>query len=142
MTSNNKPTISDFLNEGNTLFKEKFVDTYYSAHLKLVGVVWKGLFTKEEYIKTFDRLLEHGRKHPVIGMYSDIRKQGVVSVEIRKHFEKVVVPEAARLGVIKTSVVSDASPFKKYYMNTIITATGKDAKICSNEQDALDYLLS
>jgi SpoIIAA-like len=142
MNSTSKPTVSDFINEGNILFKEKFVDTYYSAELRLIGIVWKGLFTKEDYVKVFDRLIEHASKNKVIGLYTDIRKQGVTSIEMRKHFEKVVTPAANRLGVNKTGVVSDASPFKKYYLNTLIATTGRAAKICSNEQDAIDYLVS
>jgi SpoIIAA-like len=142
MTSNTRPTINDFIDEKNILFREKFVTTYYSAQLKLIGIVWNGLFTKEDYVKVFNRLIEHATKNAVIGLYTDIRKQGVTSIEMRKHFEKVVTPAANRLGIYKTGVVSDASPFKKYYLNTLIATTGRAAKICSNEQDAIDYLLS
>jgi hypothetical protein len=67
MTSN-KPAVNDFLNESNILFKEKFVDTYYSAELRLIGIVWKGLFTKEDYINVFDRLIQHASKNKVIGL--------------------------------------------------------------------------
>ena len=134
--------ISELLAPEHVLFSEKFVTTYYSPDLQVVGIVWNGVFTKEEYIRTFERLLEHAHKHKTIGVYTDIRKQGVVPVQARKHFEQVISPESARLGVNKTGVVSDASPFKKYYLNTIIMMTRRPAKICSNEQDALDYILS
>lgn len=135
-------TIEALINDKNLIITEKYVKAYYSGSLKVMGIVWDGIFTKEEYMAFFDRLLDFGRKNQVIGFFSDIRKQGVVSVEARKYFEKHVSPEAQRLGINKTGVVSDASPFKKYYLNTIIKMTGRPAKICSDPNEALNYVLS
>jgi len=99
-------------------------------------------FSKDQYIELFEKLLEFGRHNKVIGFFSDIRKQGVVPVEARKHFEKNVSSKAAELGIKKTGVISDASPFKKYYINTVIKMTGRPAKICSDPEEALNYILS
>jgi hypothetical protein len=134
--------IEDLLKEENIIVTEKYVKGYYSSKMKIVGVVWDGIFTKEQYIEFFNRLLEHASRNPVIGVYTDVRKQGVVPIDARKHFEKVIAPDSVKLGIKKTGVVTDASPFKKYYLNTIIKVTGHPAKLCSNEQEALDYLLS
>jgi hypothetical protein len=134
--------IEDLLKEENIIVTEKYVKGYYSSKMKITGVVWDGVFTKEQYIEFFNKLLEHASRNPVIGVYTDVRKQGVVSIDARKHFEKVIAPESIKLGIKKTGVVTDASPFKKYYLNTIIKVTGHPAKLCSNEQEALDYLLS
>ncbi|ELR71205.1 hypothetical protein C900_03009 [Fulvivirga imtechensis AK7] len=141
MEETKSATIEKLINEGNIIIEEKYARAYYSRSLKVVGVVWDGIFTKEQYMDFFDRLLEFGRKNQVIGFFSDIRKQGVVPVDARKYFEKHVSPEAQRLGINKTGVVSDASPFKKYYLNTIIKMTGRPAKICSDPNDALSYVL-
>lgn len=134
--------IEELINEDTKILEEKYVKAYYHPELKLVGIVWDGIFNKDQYMKLFDDVLEFAQTHKVTGVYSDIRKQGVVPVEARKYFEKHVAPESAKLGVEKTGVVSDASPFKKYYLNTLIKVSGRPAKICSNEQDAIDYLLS
>lgn len=134
-------TIEELVNTDNIILEEKYAKAYYAPSLKVMGVVWDGIFTKEQYMSLFDKLLDFGREHPVIGFYSDIRKQGVVPVEARKYFEKHISPEAQRLGVNKTGVVSDASPFKKYYLNTIIKMTGRPAKICSDPGEALRYVL-
>lgn len=142
MTDIKHATTTELIREDNMIINEKYVTAYYSKSLKVVGVVWDGIFTKEQYINLFDQLLDFGRKNEVIGFYSDIRKQGVVSVEARKYFEKNVSPEAQRLGINKTGVVSDASPFKKYYLNTIIKMTGRPAKICSDPEEALNYIIS
>lgn len=142
MTDTGQLTIDELINKDNIIIDEKYAKVYYSKSLQVAGVVWDGIFTKEQYIDLFDRLIEFGKKNKIIGFYSDIRKQGVVSIEARKYFEKVVSPEAQRQGINKTGVVSDASPFKKYYLNTIIKMTGRPAKICSEPIDALNYILS
>lgn len=142
MTEVNQVSIDELINADNLIFEEKYVKAYYSPTLQVMGIVWDGVFSKEQYISFFNRLLDFGRKNKVIGFFSDIRKQGVVSVEARKHFEKNISPEAQKLGINKTGVVSDASPFKKYYLNTIIKMTGRPAKICSDPNEALNYVLS
>ncbi|GAA0894168.1 hypothetical protein GCM10009122_38480 [Fulvivirga kasyanovii] len=141
MAETNQLNIDALVNENNIIINEKYAKVYFSEQLKVLGIVWDGVFTTDQYTGLFDRLIEFGKKHKIIGFYSDIRKQGVVSVEARKYFEKVVSPEAQRQGINKTGVVSDASPFKKYYLNTIIKMTGRPAKICSNPEDALNYVL-
>ncbi|NMM47347.1 hypothetical protein [Marinigracilibium pacificum] len=134
--------IEFFLNEDNVIFKEKYVTTFYSEELKLVGIVWDGIFNKDEYINVFERLLDFAKTNKVVGVYSDIRKQGVVPTEARKYFEKNISHKAKELGVDKTGIVSDSSPFKKYYLNTLIKMTGRPAKICSNPEDAINYLVN
>ena len=142
MADIDKVTIDELINENNIIINEKYAKVYFSESLKVAGVVWDGFFTKEQYMELFDRMIEFGKKHQIIGFYSDIRKQGIVPVEARKYFEKVVSPAAQKQGINKTGVVSDASPFKKYYLNTIIKMTGRPAKICSDPDDALNYILT
>ena len=135
-------TIEDLINAENRFIDESYVNAYYAERLQIIGIVWDGFVTTEQYIDLFKRLIAFGKEHKVIGFYSDIRKQGVISIEGRKFFEKEVTPQAVALGILKTGAVSDASPFKKYYLNTIIKMTGRPAKICSEPIDALKYLLS
>lgn len=136
-----KASVDDLINEELKFLEEKYVKVYYNPELKLIGIVWDGIFNKDQYMKLFDDVLEYAKTHPTKGVYSDLRKQGVVPVEARKYFEKHVAPESAKMGVEKTGVVTDASPFKRYYLNTLIKVSGRPAKICSNEQEAIDYLL-
>lgn len=141
MSAETSNSIDQLVSEDKVIFKEKYVTAYYSPELKIIGLVWDGLFSKEQYIDTFVRLIEHAKKNPVTGFYSDIRKQGVVNVEARKYFEKEISPTAAKMGIERTGVVSDASPFKKYYLNTLIKMTGRPTKICSDPDDAIQYIL-
>ncbi|NMM47348.1 hypothetical protein [Marinigracilibium pacificum] len=133
--------IDDLITKENIVFEKKFVTGYYSSELKLFGIVWDGIFKTEDYIQTFDDILEFAKTNPAIGFYTDIRKQGVVSIEARKYFEKHVSPAAQKLGFKKTGVVTDSSPFKRYYLNTLIAMTGRPSKLCSNPEDAIAYLL-
>ncbi|MCX2743087.1 hypothetical protein OO013_04380 [Mangrovivirga sp. M17] len=132
---------TDLINEENVLFEEPYVTAYYSKDLKIAGVIWDGFIKTENYTNTFDRLIKLAEDRKVIGFYSDIRKQGVISIEARKYFESTISPKAKELGVDKTGIVSDSSPFKKYYINTIIKMTGRPAKIFSDPDKAINFIL-
>ncbi|QCK16796.1 hypothetical protein [Mangrovivirga cuniculi] len=132
---------TQLINEDNILFKEPFVTAYFSKELNIVGVVWHGFLKTENYTSTFDRLIEFAENNKVIGFYSDIRDQGVVSIEARKYFESTISPKAKELGIDKTGIVSDSSPFKKYYLNTVIKMTGRPAKIFSDPDKAINFIL-
>lgn len=131
-----------FINEANELQKYKFATTYYNPELKIAGVKWHGSFTQDEYIDLFNQLFEDVKGKKVIGFYSDLREQGVVPVAARKYFEKEFAPRGKEIGIDKTGVVTDASPFKKYYLNTIIKMTNRPVKLCSKPEDALEFILS
>lgn len=130
------------VNDDNILQQYKFATTYYNDEMKIAGVKWHGSFTKDEYIELFNQLFEDVSGKKVIGFYSDIRNQGVVPVAARKHFEKEFSPKGKEIGIDKTGVVTDASPFKKYYLNTIIKVTNRPVKLCSKPEDALEFILS
>jgi hypothetical protein len=130
------------VNDGNKLQQYKFATTYYDKEMKIAGVKWHGSFTQGEYIDLFNQLFEDVKESKVIGFYSDIREQGIVSVGARKHFEKEFSPKGKEIGIDKTGVVTDASPFKKYYLNTLIKVTNRPVKLCSKPEDALEFIVS
>ncbi|MBK6264858.1 hypothetical protein JKA74_07405 [Marivirga sp. S37H4] len=137
-----KITESSLVNEENILTRYSFATTYFDSTLKIVGVVWHGTFKTEDYIQLFDKIFEDIQGKNPIGFYSDIRKQGVVPVEARKYFENVCSPKGTAMGMNKTGVVTDASPFKKYYLNTVIKMTKRPVKLTSNPVEALEFILS
>ncbi len=130
------------VNTGNVLSQYKYATTYYDEEMKVAGVKWHGSFTKEEYIDLFNQLFEDVKGKKVIGFYSDIRQQGVVPVAARKHFETEFSAKGKAIGIDKTGVVTDASPFKKYYLNTLIKVTNRPVKLCSKPEDALEFIVS
>lgn len=133
--------ISDFIKEDNILFKEAFASVYYASDLQLAGVVWHGSFKEQDYINLFNRLIEELSGSKVVGFYSDIRQQGVVPVAARKEFERTFSPKGKEMGIDRTGVVTDASPFKKYYLNTITKVTGRPVKLTSDPDEAIRYVL-
>lgn len=54
-----------------------------------------------------------------------------------------MLPAAIKEGLICASSIFDGNVFKKYYMNMIISASGKfglPLKLASNEAEAIDWL--
>lgn len=133
--------VESLVNEENILFQEKFATVYYSAELRVLGVRWHGSFKEQEYVGLFNKMIEDMQGKAVVGFYSDIREQGVVPVGARKEFEKTFSPKGKEMGIDKTGVVTDASPFKKYYLNTIIKITGRPVKLTSQPEEALQFIL-
>lgn len=137
-------TTTDIINSSETVIDNHYVRAFYNPEAQLVGIEWKGPCTKEEYKELFDRLLDNARKNPTQLFYTDVRKQGVIAIESRKHFENYVTPESIKLGLRKTAVVTDSNVFKRYYLNLLIKASnkfGNPVKLCSSPEEALDFLL-
>lgn len=117
----------------------------YDEETKIASLVWKDNPTMEEYQEGFNSILAVHKKNPIPAFYSDIREQGVTSPEKRKWFECVALPEAINGGLIKAAVVTNANPFKKYYLNVILSASNKfnlPFKICSTPEEAEEWLTS
>jgi hypothetical protein len=134
-------TITDFIKRENLVFSESFAAIYYVKYLKLAGVVWHGSFSAEEYIALFTRFMAEISGKRLVGFYSDMRKQGVVSVAARKEFKRTFSSKGKELEVDKTGVVTDASPFKNHYLNSIIRITGRPAKVTANPDEVLNFVL-
>ena len=134
-------TESDLIGLDNIIHEEAFATGYYSAELKLIGVKWHGNFTEGEYIAFFNKLFELMEGKTIVGFYTDIRKQGIVPVGARKEFERTFSPRGKAMGIDRTGVVTDSSPFKKYYLNTIIKITGRPVKLTSKPEEALQFIL-
>lgn len=126
------------------LLDESYVKVYYDPE-KLIGkVIWSGNPKGEEYKVPFEKLLEHGKTHLVKRFLSDTRQQGVVSVENRKWFEKVMVPAAIEVGMERVAVITDGNAFKRYYLNLILGAINKfnvPMKLVGDEEAAVRFLM-
>lgn len=137
--------VNQIITESEILLTTKYATAFYNHSRQLMGIEWKGSCTKEEYQQLFEVLLNNARNKPTRLFYSDLRKQGVIAVESRKHFEEYVTPESIKLGLKKTGVVTDSNVFKRYYLNLLIKASnkfGNPIKICSSPEEAMEFLLS
>ncbi len=135
----------DILSSSEILTETKYAVAFYNPDQQLVGIEWKGSCTQQEYMDLFEILINNAKKKPTRLFYSDIREQGVVSIESRKHFENYVTPESVKLGIRKTAAVTDSNVFKRYYLNILIKASnkfGNQVKLCSTPEEAMEFLLN
>jgi hypothetical protein len=127
------------------ILEATFATVYYTEEKSLGKIVWHGVPTSEDYKKPFLALIDLAKKgHSVTRFLSDIRKQGVVSPDSRKWFEKEMVPAAVENGLKRAAVVSGSNAFKMYYINLILSTVNKfnlPFKIFNDEGKAIDFLM-
>ncbi len=100
------------------VFKSSVATLRFDPEYNLVYLIWDGAITFDKYKEPFLFLLSQF-KPEVVGIISDIRKQGVVGPEMRTWLQKEVTPRSKERGLKFFYVVSDANVFKHYYVNTI-----------------------
>ena len=126
------------------ILETRCAKVYYNPDVKLGKVVWDGTPNLVEYKEPFLKLIEHSKKVPISNFLSDTTKQGVVNPEIRKWFEKEMLPSAMKAGLKRAAAVSDSNVLKRYYINMIIGATNKFAlpvKVFSKEEEAIKWFI-
>lgn len=125
------------------LFDKDYASVYYYSEQKLGKILWKRKPESHEYKSAFQALLDHSSKEPVDNFLSDIRKQGVISPDDRRWFEKDMLPLAIKAGLKRAAVIFDGNIFKKYYMNLLIGASNKfgmPLKLFLSEEEALQWI--
>jgi hypothetical protein len=125
------------------VFNAPFAHVTYNPEKRMLVLIWDGNPAREEYKKPFEAMLEFGRRHPVDSMLSDISRQGIISPENRKWFEKEMMPEAVKAGLKRGAIVTNGNAFKLYYINLILSAVGKfpiSTKLFNNQKDAFEWL--
>jgi hypothetical protein len=135
------PSIDELILDNNIVINEVYVKAYYSPIYKLFLIIWDGVFSDQEYKNVFDQLLDFAKINKTIGVYSDVRRQGKVSPEAREYFKKHISPAGDALGMKRAAAIIDSSPFKLMYVNALIKISGQRAKVFSNPEKALAYLL-
>jgi hypothetical protein len=125
------------------VFNAPYATVTYDPAKRLLLLIWDGNPAKDEYRKPFQAMLDFGKRTPVDSMLSDISKQGIISPENRKWFEKDMMPEAVRAGLKRGAIVTNGNAFKLYYINLILSAVNKfpiTTKLFNNQPDALQWL--
>jgi hypothetical protein len=127
------------------ILEAPYATVYYREDKMLGKIVWHGVPSSEDYQKPFLALIDLAKKGtPVTRFLSDIRKQGVVSPDSRKWFEKEMVPAAVENGLKRAAVVSGSNAFKMYYINLILSTVNKfnlPFKIFNDETKAIEFLM-
>ncbi|HEY9004853.1 hypothetical protein [Ohtaekwangia sp.] len=125
------------------VFEAPYASVTYYPEKRLLVLIWDGSPSTEEYKKPFMAMLEYGRKYPVDCMLSDISRQGVISPDNRKWFEKEMMPLAAQAGLRRAAIVTNGNAFKLYYINLILGAVNKfsiTTKLFNKQNEALEWL--
>ncbi|GEM_PF-802035 len=131
-----------------TLADTDFVTVALHEDLHLVSVTWKPkALSFSDYKYAFEVSLEYQEKGdvPIFNFLSDVRAQTVVSPQYRKWFQEVAVPSAAKFGMKRGAVATDASVFKRYYLNHIMDTTkhfGLALKLFKEPENAFKWFKS
>jgi hypothetical protein len=111
--------------------------------MKIGADTWRGSCPKEEYRELFEGLLKYASENLMKYVSTDMRRQGLVSPENRKWFEKDMWPRGIAVGLCKVAAVTDANVFKRYYLNMLLSSSKKigfSFKICITTEDAQKFL--
>jgi hypothetical protein len=125
------------------VFQAPYATVTFDEKRRFLLLEWHGNPTREEYKKPFQAMLDFGRKKPVDSMLSDISKQGVISPENRKWFEKEMMPAAIAAGLQRAAIVTNGNAFKMYYINLILSAVKKfpvNTKVFNSREDAYKWI--
>ncbi|MBK6264644.1 hypothetical protein JKA74_06315 [Marivirga sp. S37H4] len=133
-------------NDIEILIDASYAEVAYFPSRQMVRIKWKGSVTNEQYRSAFEAALKHAQSgYPVKRFYTDTREQGVIGPENRKWFEQVMLPKAIESGLKRAGTISDASIFKRYYLNMLLKSVNKfnlPFKLCGSEEEVVDFLMS
>lgn len=121
------------------ILENKVCKVYYNEALLLGKVVWDGGPTQEEYKEPFLSLIEYSKKRTIHNFISDITLQGTQSQKNRSWFEEVMMPMAIEHGLKRGAIVTNANPFKKFYINMLLRVSNKfglPVQIFSDQKEA------
>lgn len=103
----------------NAVYSSDIVIAQYLADLKLIQLRWKKEATTEEYRKLFETLVNFAEQKKVRFLISDLREQGLVSVDDVKWLEEEILKKAIILGIEKIALVNNDTIFSQVYADTI-----------------------
>ena len=125
------------------VFTAPFATVTYDSDKRFMLLIWNGSPNTEEYKQPFLAMISYGRKFPVDSMLSDISKQGIITPENRKWFEKEMMPAAVSAGLKRAAIVTSGNAFKLYYINLILSAVNKFpivTKLFNKREEAIAWL--
>ena len=103
----------------NTIYKTKTVKATYSSKEKLVYLCWNSETNTEEYRQIFQSLINFIQNNKVRFVISDIRKEGLVSIDDLKWLEEEIFKKYLHLGVEKIALINEDTIFSNVYAETI-----------------------
>lgn len=127
------------------LANESYVNMKYIPSCRMLYLKWYGSVSLGHYQETFRRGFEFitSNEVPFRVYLSDIRKQKVVTPEVRVWVEKYAIPETIKKGLKLGVVIFDGTVFKKYYLNIIMFTFHRYSvpfKFVNSYEEAMEFI--
>ncbi len=103
----------------DTIYQTKTVSATYSTEEKLVCLCWTSEANTEEYRQIFQFLIDFTQKSRVRFVISDIRKEGLVSIDNLKWLEEEILTKAILMGIEKIAIINEDTIFSNVYAENI-----------------------
>jgi hypothetical protein len=102
------------------IYNSEIVDLIYSKPELLVELIWKQNTSSEEFRSIYTFAVNFASKNKVQYFLSDLRNEGVVSLEDVKWLTKDVISRANELGMKKIALVNeDDEIFSTIYAESV-----------------------
>lgn len=101
------------------IYDSDLVTVNYFSEEKLIKVHWNNETDSFEYRKMFQSIVEFAQDKKVKYIISDIRREGLVSVDDVKWLEEEVLKKAIKFGVEKIALICDENIFAGVYADTV-----------------------
>jgi hypothetical protein len=101
------------------IYDSQTVTANYFQKDTLVHLWWKKEANTNEYRQIFQALVDFVGKNKVRYIISDMRKEGLVSIEDVKWLEEEILKKAIVLGIEKIALINDETVFSTVYAETV-----------------------
>lgn len=101
------------------IYDSDLVTVNYFSEEKLIKVQWNSETDSFEYRKMFQAIVEFAKDKKVKYIISDIRREGLVSIDNVKWLEEEVLKKAIKFGIEKIALICDENIFASVYADTV-----------------------
>jgi hypothetical protein len=92
---------------GEIIYNSEYVDLIYSKSDLLVELIWKQNTNSEEFRTIYTFAVNFASKNKVHYFLSDMRNEGLVSLDDVKWLTKEVISKAQEFGILKIALVNE-----------------------------------
>ncbi len=108
--------------EEQLIYDAEYGSIFYNAKINCAGIAWKKQVTSEQYRTLFNKCLNIVKMYHTPYWISDLRQQGVVSVDDQRWMLQTIFPEANKNGLIQTAVIYNPQDHSTEYPTRIRVA--------------------
>lgn len=127
------------------LYNSEIVRLQYEEDTKLIEMIWKKNTDSEEYRKMFGVVIEFSVKNTIRSVLSDMRNEGLVTLNDVRWLDKEVLSRAIEHGLKRIALVIEDTIFSTVYSDVLKKKLEKSpiqVQIFSDTSSARVWLLS